>query len=98
MVNVQSNDQFGSHQLNRDCWSDATVAGIIMGSFIFWQVGLPDAAQHHIVLTDPNVASEVKCNIRIHLWDHQGLLHLLAGGSDDLDVASRHTGGSATDI
>ena len=77
MVNVQSNDQFGSHQLNRDTWSDATVAGIIMGSFIFWQVGLPDAAQNHLVLTDPNVPSEVKCIIRILLWDHEGLLHLM---------------------
>ena len=40
MVNVQSNDQFGSHQLNRDTWSDPTVASIVMGSFVFWQVGL----------------------------------------------------------
>ncbi|KAL3134689.1 hypothetical protein ABBQ32_007693 [Trebouxia sp. C0010 RCD-2024] len=38
MVNVQSNSQFASHQLNRDTWSDPTLTSIIMGSFIFWQV------------------------------------------------------------
>lgn len=40
MVNVQSNSQFGSHQLNRDTWSDPTLTSIIMGSFVFWQVSL----------------------------------------------------------
>lgn len=38
MVNVQSNSQFASHQLNRDTWSDSTLTSIITGSFIFWQV------------------------------------------------------------
>ncbi len=38
MVNVQSNSEFASHQLNRDTWSDPTVSSILMGSFIFWQV------------------------------------------------------------
>lgn len=38
MVNVQSNSEFASHQLNRDTWSDPTVSSILVGSFIFWQV------------------------------------------------------------
>ncbi|DBB18836.1 TPA: hypothetical protein ACH3X3_000428 [Trebouxia sp. C0006] len=38
MVNVQSNSEFASHQLNRDTWSDPTVSSILMGSFVFWQV------------------------------------------------------------
>ena len=54
MVNVQSNDQFGSHQLNRDTWSDPTVASIIMGSFVFWQVGLTAACCCLKQPTDPS--------------------------------------------
>ncbi|BDA49565.1 UBX domain-containing protein 7 [Coccomyxa sp. Obi] len=38
LVNVQSNSEFASHQLNRDTWSDDTVKTIVKGSFIFWQV------------------------------------------------------------
>lgn len=38
LINVQSNSEFASHQLNRDTWSDDTVKTIIRGSFIFWQV------------------------------------------------------------
>jgi hypothetical protein len=38
LVNVQSNEQFASHQLNRDTWSDPTVKDIIQNSFVFWQV------------------------------------------------------------
>ncbi|DBA84673.1 TPA: hypothetical protein ACH3X1_006028 [Trebouxia sp. C0004] len=38
MVNVQSNSEFASHQLNRDTWSDPTVSSILLGSFVFWQV------------------------------------------------------------
>jgi hypothetical protein len=42
LVNVQSNSEFASHQLNRDTWSDDTVKTIIRGSFIFWQVCTED--------------------------------------------------------
>ena len=40
------------------------------------------------IMLSSNMALEVKCNIRIHLWDHQGLLHLLAGGSDASQISS----------
>lgn len=38
LVNVQSNDEFASYQLNRDTWSNPAVSDIIQGSFVFWQV------------------------------------------------------------
>lgn len=38
LVNVQSNAQFASHQLNRDVWSHNTVRDIVKSAFIFWQV------------------------------------------------------------
>ena len=40
MVNLQSNDEFASHQLNRDTWSNPTVKSTIQNSFIFWQASL----------------------------------------------------------
>ncbi len=41
MINVQSNSEFASHQLNRDTWSNDTLKELIRGSFVFLQVG-PD--------------------------------------------------------
>jgi hypothetical protein len=38
LVNVQSNAEFGSHQLNRDTWAHDTVASLIEGSFVFVQL------------------------------------------------------------
>jgi len=37
LVNIQQAEVFASHQLNRDVWSDDTIADIISGSFLFWQ-------------------------------------------------------------
>ena len=37
LVNVQSNSEFASHQLNRDTWRDETLVSIIQGSFVFLQ-------------------------------------------------------------
>jgi hypothetical protein len=39
LINVQSNSEFASHQLNRDTWSNATLKEFIRGSFVFLQVG-----------------------------------------------------------
>lgn len=38
LVNVQSNSEFASHQLNRDTWRDETLVSIVEGSFVFLQV------------------------------------------------------------
>lgn len=38
LVNVQSNAEFASHQLNRDTWRDETLVSIVEGSFVFLQV------------------------------------------------------------
>ena len=39
LINVQSNSEFASHQLNRDTWSHQHLQEIIQGMFVFWQVG-----------------------------------------------------------
>uniref|UniRef100_A0A1D1XQF1 UBX domain-containing protein 7 n=1 Tax=Anthurium amnicola TaxID=1678845 RepID=A0A1D1XQF1_9ARAE len=38
LVNLQSTDEFSSHMLNRDTWSNEAVAQTIRSNFIFWQV------------------------------------------------------------
>ncbi|XP_039126282.1 plant UBX domain-containing protein 7 [Dioscorea cayenensis subsp. rotundata] len=38
LVNLQSTAEFNSHMLNRDTWSNETVAQTISTNFIFWQV------------------------------------------------------------
>jgi hypothetical protein len=37
LVNIQSEQVFLSHELNRDIWSDEGVKSMIECSFIFWQ-------------------------------------------------------------
>uniref|UniRef100_A0A7S2WDF0 UBX domain-containing protein n=1 Tax=Rhizochromulina marina TaxID=1034831 RepID=A0A7S2WDF0_9STRA len=37
LVNLQALDNFQSHQLNRDTWSDETIQALLESSFIFWQ-------------------------------------------------------------
>ncbi len=38
MVNIQANDTFASHQLNRDTWSDPAVGEIVKNNFVFVQI------------------------------------------------------------
>lgn len=38
MINIQANDNFASHQLNRDTWSDAAVVEIVKNNFVFVQI------------------------------------------------------------
>lgn len=37
LVNIQQAEEFASHQLNRDVWSDDTVQSILDSNFLFWQ-------------------------------------------------------------
>lgn len=37
VVNIQCNDSFESHRLNRDVWRDESVEEILKASFLFWQ-------------------------------------------------------------
>lgn len=39
LVNIQSHEEFGSHQLNRDTWVDDTIQEILRENFVFWQRG-----------------------------------------------------------
>ena len=38
LINLQSNEEFASHMLNRDTWTHSAVEDIIKATFIFWQV------------------------------------------------------------
>lgn len=38
LVNVQFEEEFDSHLLNRDTWSDKTLVEVITSQFLFWQV------------------------------------------------------------
>ncbi|MEW5309670.1 MAG: hypothetical protein WDW38_001539 [Sanguina aurantia] len=38
LVNIQSADEFGSYQLNRDTWRHEAVQGMLTGTFVFYQV------------------------------------------------------------
>lgn len=37
IVNIQAADEFSSHVLNRDIWSNSTIKELIRSAFIFWQ-------------------------------------------------------------
>lgn len=39
LVNIQSHNEFSSHMLNRDTWTDETIESILRSSFMFWQRG-----------------------------------------------------------
>ena len=39
LVNLQDNDNFASHRLNRDVWVDDTIVNLVESGFLFWQVG-----------------------------------------------------------
>lgn len=39
LVNIQSHEEFASHLLNRDTWSNDIIQSIIRSSFILWQRG-----------------------------------------------------------
>jgi hypothetical protein len=38
LINVQQNEEFDSHRLNRDTWSQPHVQEVVRGMFVFWQV------------------------------------------------------------
>ncbi|CAM9768218.1 unnamed protein product, partial [Ectocarpus fasciculatus] len=37
MVNIQDHQEFASHRLNKDVWSNETILTLLRGNFIFWQ-------------------------------------------------------------
>ena len=42
LVDVQDSKEFLCQCLNRDLWKNETVAGVLKGNFIFWQVNVLD--------------------------------------------------------
>lgn len=49
LVNIQAADEFASHVLNRDIWSNATLKEIVRSAFIFWQKDKATAAGSQFV-------------------------------------------------
>eukprot|EP00752_Nemacystus_decipiens_P004966 g4518.t1 len=78
LVNIQADDEFDCHRLNRDLWKDEMVQNIIECNCIFWQQ--PSVSQEaklycqryhasgypHMALVDPRTGMKV--------WDFQGFL------------------------
>ncbi|KAJ0963885.1 hypothetical protein J5N97_029007 [Dioscorea zingiberensis] len=56
LVNLQSTEEFNSHMLNRDTWSNETVGQTILTNFIFWQV-YHDSTEGKKVCTYYNLVS-----------------------------------------
>ncbi|XP_078448515.1 UBX domain-containing protein isoform X2 [Wolffia australiana] len=55
LVNLQSADEFASHMLNRDTWSNEAVSQTIRSNFVFWQV-YHDSSEGKKVCTYYNLA------------------------------------------
>ena len=77
LVNIQKEDIFASHLLNRDVWADELIHSMIKEGFIFWQMsaGLPEAmsylARYH--LEDDGSSSSSSSEGASHL-PHIGVL------------------------
>lgn len=61
MVNIQREDEFASHCLNRDVWNNETVKDLLASLVIFWQQydAEPEGktyARRYAVTTFPHVA------------------------------------------
>lgn len=56
LVNLQSTEEFSSHMLNRDTWSNEAVTQTIRTNFIFWQV-YNDTSEGRKVCTYYNLVS-----------------------------------------
>jgi hypothetical protein len=73
LVNIQSHEDFSSHMLNRDTWSDDTVVSLLRTSFVFWQRGhtspdgqaymrmhgITDADLPHIAIIDSRTGARI---------------------------------------
>lgn len=59
LANIQSADEFATHRLNRDTWSDALVQDMLKGSFIFWQVSIMN--RQHLQMAISFVGPALQC-------------------------------------
>ncbi|KAF8070998.1 PUX7 [Scenedesmus sp. PABB004] len=78
LVNVQTADEFASHQLNRDTWGQGLVQDMIRGTFVFWQCydssdqGKELVGRYHLgalpatLIVDPVTAAK--------LWERPGFI------------------------
>lgn len=53
---LQDNEEFASHQLNRDTWADETVKTMLKTFFVFWQVCIPCYTRHIQISVGPTSA------------------------------------------
>jgi hypothetical protein len=51
LINVQSNDEFASHQLNADLWGVPMIQEIVRGNFVFAQRTMPNPEAQSVVTT-----------------------------------------------
>lgn len=100
LVNIQYHEEFSSHMLNRDTWSDDTVEQIVRSSFIFWQRGstskeamryisvykLEPADMPHISIIDPRTKAKV-CSMKGYA-SPQELIAFLMRFLEDNDITT----------
>ena len=51
LINIQSPDEFASHQLNADLWGHGMIKEVIRGNFSFAQRTIPDHEAQSVVQT-----------------------------------------------
>lgn len=98
LINIQQNDVFACHTMNRDVWSDSTVQELIQAHFVFWQRDVTAASDYlrfydvgdrpHIAVIDPRNGE------RVRVWGGNGQA---VGKIQLLDVLQDFVSGNSLD-
>ncbi|KAJ8498028.1 hypothetical protein OPV22_008580 [Ensete ventricosum] len=79
LINLQSNEEFSSHMLNRDTWSNEAVAQTIRTNFIFWQVyydtseGKKVCTYYNLITLPAVLVIDPITGQKMHAWS--GMVH-----------------------
>jgi thioredoxin-related protein len=73
LVNLQSDEEFSCHALNRDVWRDELVENLIREGFVFWQTVRTTTLVHSVFfsmvfLFVSLINSFLSININIHIY------------------------------
>lgn len=89
LINLQSNEEFASHMLNRDTWTHAAVKKLIQATFVFWQVAHPHS--HTLVQRASRPCMGGTDPMQACLAGAAGIFVLLVLGQLGLALAVYHT-------
>ena len=88
LINLQSNEEFASHMLNRDTWTHAAVKKLIQAAFVFWQVA--HAQPHTLVQCASRPGMGGTAPMQACLTGAAGLSSLLLLGQLGFAMAAYH--------